>query len=277
MRGTILLLAIVLSSGCGKKENSTHNAAGNKKAHTNQNMDSVRNAASQDSEFRDSYFELYNAKWGEYSIQDKELVKKAQRLLSSKDFRVIWNWDTDADGVKEYFCVVMDPSVRKSIRKGVLIDEKGRIKLVMDLNKGIYTRKYHVYDFKRMGILPGEIKCIRLLFEKSDIEFTKEYWQEKNKQLPPGGRLTDHDIFMFQLIDQGDHLYGILPFGKDREQFQYVTFFIDKTASIRPLSVRWTIMNPRGDSEASFYAGYQKMSRLYRKSKKANRIKAYNK
>jgi len=272
MRWTILLLALAVSSGCGKKVESTQNAAGN------ENMDTTQNKASSiQSERREFYFELYNAKWEQYSIQDKELVKKVRRLLSSKEFRVIWNWDTDADGVKEYFCVVMDPSVRKSITKGVLIDAKRNVKLVMDVNKGIYTEKYSVYNFKRMGILPGEIKCIRLLFKKFDMRFTKEYWQEKNKQLPPGGNLTDQDIFPFQLIDQDDHVFGMSSVAKDREQLKYSTFFIDKRTSIRPLSIRWSIMNPMGDSEALFYTGYQKVSQSYRKSKRADRIKAYNK
>jgi len=272
MRWIILLLTLVLFSGCGKNENSTASVAGNKKLHTNQSK-----ASSLLSRRRAFYFKLYNAKWGDYPVQDKALVKKARRLLSSKEFRVIWNWDTDADGVKEYFCVVMDPSVKKSIRKGVLIDAKGNVKLVMDLNKGIYTEKYQVYDFKRMGILPGEIKCIRLLFEKNDIRTTKEYWQEQNKKLPPGGNSNIHDIIMFQLIDQDDNLFGIPLVGTNRELLQYEKFYIDKWTSIRPLSVRWTIMNPRGESEALMYSDYRKMSQSYRKRKKANRIKAYNK
>jgi len=271
MRWTILFLAIVIFSGCGKKVESTHNTAGNKKVHTN------RNATSPESEDGKLYFKLYNEKWGQYTVPDKELVKKVTQLLSSKDFRVIWNWDTDADGVKEYFCVVMEPSVKKSIRRGVLIDAKGNVKLVMDLNKGIYTEKYQVYDFKRMHILPGEIKCIRLLFEKSDIRFTKEYWQEQNKQLPPGGNLNIHQIFLFQLIDQDDNLYGIPLVGNNRELLKYEVFFIDKWTSVRPLSVRWTIMNPRGESEALIYSDYRKMSQSYRKSKKASRVKVYNK
>jgi len=255
MRWHIVLLGIFISFGCGKKQ-----------------------VDSNQSKLRRLFLRVYNEKWNQYTIRDQALVKKVSDLLSSRDFKVIWNWDTDGDGVVEYFCVLPDPSIKKGITEGILIDAIGKVKLLFDVNKGMYTRNYSVYDFKRMGILPGEIKCFRLLFKNNEMVFSRKYAQSYSTKFASRvkKRLYAVHIFSFQLIDQDDHLFGIMPEGQNPELFQYESFFVEKAISIRPPSVRWGIMNPMGESEALIYSDYRKMCRLYRKSKMTNRVKVYN-
>ncbi len=237
----------------------------------------------------ESFMELYNEKWKNYSIKDAKLKKQVSKLLSSNDFKVIWNWDTDADGVIEYFCIISDKKIKKAITKGVLIDTNGKIKLVFDVNKGIYTKDYYVYDFKKMGIKQNEVKCIRLLFINKYQGCTIDDIKEASKSLRLGQKRTLHRYLSFQFIDHNDQLVGTIirtkyrkllksakyaQYAKHAKYQMYEMFPMEISILVRPLAVKYIIMNPMREDEKIIYQWFRKMVKVYRKS--IYKTKAYN-
>lgn len=258
MKLRMLLLIMIILIGCGKKVEIDRRV--------------------------EAFMELYNEKWKNYSIKDAKLKKQVSKLLSSNDFKVIWNWDNDADGVIEYFCIIADKKIKKGITKGVLIDTNGKVKLVFDVNKGIYTKDYYVYDFKKMGIKQNEVKCIRLLFINKYQGCTIDDIKEASKSLRLGQKRTFHSYLSFQFINHKDQLLGTIIRKKYRKLHKYANYEkyakyemypMEISILVRPLTVKYIIMNPLKEDEKKIYKWFRKMVQVYRKS--IYRTKAYNK
>ena len=111
---------------------------------------------------RKDYLSNYRLMLNYYEINNESVKKKFNEYFKGKEYKVIWAWDIDGDGMKEYLAIEEYPGVHRGFKRGVLVDERGKIRLYFDRNKGIYAPEYTVWDFKRTGIKPGDVECFRI-------------------------------------------------------------------------------------------------------------------
>jgi hypothetical protein len=157
------------------------------------------------------YLERYIDPWENYTIRDGRVIRFIEDYFNGGQYRVVFHGDTDADGVEDYLVVQEYPQIYKGITRMMLVDRKCNVKLMFDCTNGFYDNTSKIYDFVAIGYRPGEVKCIRLLFTRDEIEFTvkdkREYIEEHHNATATIG------YFGFQPIDKDLNLmlgeYGI--------------------------------------------------------------------
>lgn len=115
------------------------------------------------------YLENFGPEWENFKVNSDMALKQLSEYFGETPYRVIWNWDIDGDGNIEYLAVETFPKIRRSIKRGVIVDEKGAVKLYIDTNIGVYTLEYIVYDLKRAGYKKGVIECFAIGYVPFDL------------------------------------------------------------------------------------------------------------
>lgn len=108
------------------------------------------------------YLAWYGPEWDDYKIKSGKAFEVFKDYFNDVPFRVIWHWDIDGDGYNDYLGVEVYPEARRGIKRGVLVDEKGEIKLYIDTLKGVYTKDEVLLDLIKMGHFPGEVECFAI-------------------------------------------------------------------------------------------------------------------
>ncbi|URA10583.1 hypothetical protein [Thermospira aquatica] len=208
--------------------------------------------------------EGYFEKW-EYFTVDSEIVKeKAKNFFGGGEYKAIWKWDTDGDDKIDYLLVELHPKIVKGIKKGLLIGEDGEIKMMIDLNKGFYTPTKMIEDFKRAGIREGEVGCIRLLYYKKEMIFTKSRREEIRKSGKIGEELgtlyyddLDRDL---KLQIAGSNL-------PKKEEYMASANIIKKYYDVRTDKVEYLPLSLYFMPEEKYYENRKKTTEGCRKNK----------
>lgn len=112
-----------------------------------------------DKEIYIDYLAFFGPEWKFKEITAEKPVAEFKKYFGATEYRVIWYWDIDGCGYNDYLAVEVYPKVRRGIKRGILVDELGRVKMYIDTLKGIYTPEYEVLSFKLLGHKPGEVEC----------------------------------------------------------------------------------------------------------------------
>lgn len=107
------------------------------------------------------YLINYGQNWKNFDIDKKKITKLFKNFFNNKPYRVIWNWDIDGDGKKDYLGVEECPGVRRGVKRGILIDEKGNEKMIIDTKKGVHSKNRLdiPYLLDKMGHKENEVFC----------------------------------------------------------------------------------------------------------------------
>lgn len=219
------------------------------------------------------YILEYNSDF-EFGEIDSEIAKLTiAKYFGKTEYRTIWFWDIDGDGLKEYLSVELCPKLRRAIKRGVCVDEKGTIKLFIDTKTGIYTPDYKVIDLKKIGCKNGEVECYT-------IGFTR--WDGTNKKNNPFGRLGKTKMAT-ESIKENERSYGrrlisytIGTFNIqriDKDLHVIGTEYCDQTAGYRATDYITLLYFPWEDKTVYYYADTEfknkrKLIEEYRKLKK---------
>jgi hypothetical protein len=118
-----------------------------------------------DRDFYLRYLSLYRPEWSDYRVTSKKTLEVFKKYFKEKPYRVIWHWDVDGCGYNDYLAVEVHPKIRRGVKRGILVDELGRIKMYIDTIKGIYAPDtikggiYMIYDLMQAGIRESELEC----------------------------------------------------------------------------------------------------------------------
>ena len=167
-----------------------------------------------------NYLAFYGPKWSFYDVKAEKPLAEFKKYFGKAEYKVIWYWDIDGCGYNDYLAVEVYPKVRRGIKRGILVDELGRIKMYIDTVKGIYAPDYWILDLKLMGNKPGEVECYSIGYipwmgkgkppnlalgeTKAGIDGLKEHEKESGN---PG---SNYDIgsFDIQRIDKDLNVIG---------------------------------------------------------------------
>lgn len=111
-----------------------------------------------------------------YTIDHPAALQRIEEYFGGTNFKVIWKWHIDDREHLEYLAVEEYPGIYKGIKKGIVVDELGKVHFYIDRDSGITSplpnadRDYLLYNFKEMGLYPGNVGCIRLLYLRSDTD-----------------------------------------------------------------------------------------------------------
>lgn len=133
------------------------------------------------------YLAYFGPEWEDYKVKSDKAKEEFMKYFGEMKYRVIWNWDVDGDGNIEYLGVEEYPKVRRGIKKAILVDDTGSIKMYIDTKKGVYTKDHVGLNFKLLGIKDGDVECYSIGYIKrekgygtgsfvgnSDLDYTKE-------------------------------------------------------------------------------------------------------
>jgi len=115
------------------------------------------------------------------------------------NYIVLWDKDIDNDGLKEIFAVETSKDDIRYIKKGILINEKGKILLSLDIDFGIVIDGKNVLNFQSCGIRKGDLKAIRIGY---DYYFDGDMVSHNQSLFKYGGIIG---VIAFQLIDQDNN------------------------------------------------------------------------
>ena len=111
-----------------------------------------------------NYLAFYGSKWSFYEVKSKKTLSVFKKYFKNIPYKVIWHWDIDGDGYKDSLAVEVFQKVNRGIKRGILVDENGKIKLFIDTVRGVYAPDYKkggfytIVDLSRLGI-QNEISC----------------------------------------------------------------------------------------------------------------------
>lgn len=116
------------------------------------------------------YLKFFTPEWANFNVSEEKVIKRFKNYFNSKSYRVIWNWDIDGDGNREYLGVEECPGVRRGIKKGIIVDEKGNEKLYIDTKKGVYSNSPLdiPLDLKKIGHRKDEVYCFTIGYRKNN-------------------------------------------------------------------------------------------------------------
>lgn len=114
------------------------------------------------------YLANFGPEWEDYKVKSDKAKEEFSKYFGEIKYKVIWNWDVDGDGNIEYLGVEEYPKVRRGIKKGILVDETGNIKMYIDTKKGVYTKDHIGLDFKLLGIKDGDVECYSIGYIKRE-------------------------------------------------------------------------------------------------------------
>ena len=117
------------------------------------------------------YLAYFGSEWEDYKVKSDKAKEEFSKYFEEIKYRVIWNWDVDGDGNIEYLGVEEYPKVRRGIKKGILVDEMGNIKMYIDTKKGVYTKDHVGLDFKLLGVKDGDVECYSIGYIKREKEY----------------------------------------------------------------------------------------------------------
>jgi len=105
------------------------------------------------------YLSFFGPEWSDYRVTSEKTIKEFRKYFGTTQYRVIWHWDIDGCGYNDYLAVEVYPKVRRGIKKGIVVDEIGRVKLYLDTIKGVYTPEYTVLNLHKLGHTKNEVEC----------------------------------------------------------------------------------------------------------------------
>jgi hypothetical protein len=156
------------------------------------------------------YLAYYGPEWSDFQVTSEKTLEKFKEYFGTTPYRVIWHWDIDGCGYNDYLAVEVYPKVRRGIKKGIVVDEIGRIKFYIDTIKGIYTPEYMVLDLERLGHRRNEVECYSIGYipwngvgKRSSSSIGKKSLdglRERSKEYPGHGYSIG--IFLLQRLDK---------------------------------------------------------------------------
>lgn len=164
-----------------------------------------------------NYLAKYGPEWGDHTVKGEKPLKLLKNFFKNTPYRTIWYWDIDGDGLKDYLCVEVYPKIRRGIKRGILVDEQGTVKLYIDTDKGVYTKDSVLLNLKKLGHMPGEVACYSIGyipyhgkgdFFRSGVGATKEVI-ERIKEKYGNTRIFRSQIGAFSLQRIDKDLYNI--------------------------------------------------------------------
>ncbi len=122
-----------------------------------------------------TYLAYFGPKWADYKVKSERPLKVFKKYFGNTQYRVVWFWDMDGDGYRDFLAVEVHPKVNRGVKRGILVDALGVIKLYIDNVKGIYAPNKNkqgvrmILDLKRMGIRRGELACFSLGYKSPEL------------------------------------------------------------------------------------------------------------
>jgi len=113
------------------------------------------------------YKEYYSKNWNNYPVSSVPTKKIIERYFKTAPYLVVWNWDIDGDGKKEYLALEEYPGVHRGFKRGILVREEGTILLYIDREKGLYAPDDDVFNYQKIGLQTNEVECLRLGFSEN--------------------------------------------------------------------------------------------------------------
>lgn len=165
------------------------------------------------------YLALFGPEWADYKDIPEKAEKEFKNYFGAIPYRVIWHWDIDGCGYKDFLAVEICPKVRRGIKRGILVDEIGRIKLYIDTIKGVWMPDgWIALDLSKLGHWKGEVECYSIGYiprygeetppafyigyPKSSLDDLRRHEKEK-----PGGLYFIGEFFL-QRIDKDNKVIG---------------------------------------------------------------------
>jgi len=111
-----------------------------------------------------SYLANFGKEFAYYTVKSKKTEEVFLKYYGDTPYKVITNWDINGDGCVDYFAIEEYKKVRRGLRRGIIVDERGEEILFIDTIKGVYTKDYSVVDLKEIGHAPGEVECYSIGF-----------------------------------------------------------------------------------------------------------------
>lgn len=111
------------------------------------------------------YLAYYGPEWSNYQVTSKKTLAVLKKYFNETPYRVIWHWDVDGCGYNDYLAVEVHPEIRRGIKRGLLVDENGKVKMYIDTIKGVYAPDYlrggvhKILELKKLGIKENELAC----------------------------------------------------------------------------------------------------------------------
>lgn len=169
------------------------------------------------------YLSFLGPQWADYMVTNETVLKEFTKYFKDTKYRVIWYWDIDGDDLNEYLAVEEYTKIRRGIKRGIVVDEAGRIEIIIDTEKGIYMPRYDyiVLNLKKLGHYKGEVECFAIGYipyimkynpvtgEGKKFSFTigepkdyMDYIKENDKRLGIQGQEHGIGSFFLQRIDK---------------------------------------------------------------------------
>ncbi len=121
------------------------------------------------------YLKFFGPKWADYKVKSDRFLKVFKKYFGVTPYRVVWHWDMDGDGYRDFLAVEVHPKVNRGVKRGILVDALGVIKLYIDNVKGIYAPDKNkggvrmILDLERLGIKKGELACFSLGYQSPEL------------------------------------------------------------------------------------------------------------
>jgi len=208
-------------------------------------------------------------------IKTDEAKKVVGEYFGSTEYKVIWYWDVDGDGLNEYMAIEPYKNMRRAFKRAICVDEKGKIKLYIDTIKGVYAPEYEVVSLEELGIRKGEVECYTMGFERridkhigslGKIKRSTEMIREEESKYKNYDKIT-YTIghFLLQRLDKHMHVMGN---PRDTPTASYMT--TDSLAILYyPYSDKSMFIDDYYNKGGSDYLEFKKKCVLeYRKAKK---------
>ena len=211
------------------------------------------------------FIESYTNSLEYFDIENETVKGQLMHYFNNEEYKVIFMGDADGDEITDYLAVKEYPGIYKGITKGIFLDDKGTIKMYIDLEKGFYKPDgEEVLYFSKMGVQSGEVLCIRLLINKTDFYYQEDRMEFFKKEMKKG--VAQFGVWDFQLIDHDNKL--MIYHYKDNQfpgSSQYAGFSIIKSVDIETGEIDYFIY-PVGNWD--MYKEFASQLENYRENKK---------
>ncbi len=169
MKKIIIILSLVLTVliSC-KNNNKNKNEKFWTKHEKKELKDSIKAPRGVKNDFYLDYLAYFGPKWSFYKVKSKNALAQFKKYFKDTPYKVIWHWDIDGDGIKDSLAVEVFSKINRGIKRGILVDENGKVKLYIDTIRGVYAPGHKngsmnmIVDLKRMGVRPGELSCFAI-------------------------------------------------------------------------------------------------------------------
>ena len=163
------------------------------------------------------YLQYYAGDYEYGKIKTDEAKKVVGEYFGSTEYKVIWYWDVDGDGLDEYMAIEPYKNMRRAFKRAICVDEKGKIKLYIDTIKGVYAPEYEVVSLEELGIRKGEVECYTMGFERrtdkyigslGKIKRSTEMIREEESKYKNSRTVYTIGRFCIQKLDKDMHVIG---------------------------------------------------------------------